>query len=251
MKNKAIILIAVRLNTKRLKNKALLNLYDKPLISCLTDRLKESKLVSNIVWCTSKEKIDDRLEVLARKTKIKIFRGPSDDVMLRFILAAKKYGAKTVVRVTGDNPLTDPKVIDFLIKKHHKKKSDYTACNSIPYGTRAEIISLKALKKCHKMVIDPNSSEYMTWMLYRPKFFKIIDTIAPSQKINRPEISLTVDYKKDYKNLKKIYENYKGKPPKLEKIIKWIDKNKLLLKSLTRKRITKKPKGINTDLKVN
>ena len=251
MKNKAIILIAVRLNTKRLKEKALLNLYKKPLILSLTDRLKNSKLVSNIVWCTSKEKVDDRLEILAKKTKIKIFRGPSKDVMLRFILAAKKYKAKTVVRVTGDNPLTDPGVIDFLIKKHQKKQSDYTACNSIPYGTRAEVISLKALKKCHKMLIDPKSSEYMTWMLYRPKIFKVVDAISPNPKINRPEISLTVDYKKDYINLKKIYENYKGELPKLETIIKWIDKNKSLLKSLTRKRITKRPKGINVNFKVN
>ena len=71
MKNKAIILIAVRLNTKRLKEKALLNLYKKPLILSLTDRLKNSKLVSNIVWCTSKEKVDDRLEILAKKPKLK------------------------------------------------------------------------------------------------------------------------------------------------------------------------------------
>ena len=117
MKNKAIVLIAVRLNTKRLKKKALLNLYDKPLISSLTDRLKQSKLVSKIVWCTSKEQVDDKLETLAKKTKVRIFRGPSKDVMLRFILAAQKYKAKTVVRVTGDNPLTDPEIIDFLIKK--------------------------------------------------------------------------------------------------------------------------------------
>ena len=251
MRNKAIVLIAVRLNTKRLKKKALLNLYDKPLISSLTDRLKQSKLVSKVVWCTSKEQVDDKLEILAKKTKVKIFRGPSKDVMLRFILAAQKYKAKTVVRVTGDNPLTDPETIDFLIKKHQESQSDYTVCNSIPYGTRAEVISLKALKKCHKILVDPNSSEYMTWMLYKPKFFKVVDTISPNPKINRPEISLTVDYKTDHNNLKKIYKNFKGKVPRLELVIKWIDKNKSLLKSLTRKRIAKRPKGINTNFKVN
>ena len=82
------------------------------------------------------------------------------------------------------------------------------------------------------------------------KNFHVVDAIPPNPKINRPEISLTVDYKKDYINLK-IYENYKGELPKLETIIKWIDKNKSLLKSLTRKRITKRPKGINVNFKVN
>ena len=62
------------------------------------------------------------------------------------------------------------------------------------------------------MLADPNSSEYMTWMLNRPEYFKVLDLVSPFKKINRPEISLTVDYKKDYINLKKIYDFFKGKP---------------------------------------
>ena len=162
MKNKAIILVAVRLKSKRLKNKALLNLFNKPLITQLTERLKKSKLSSDIVWCTSKNKVDDKLEILAKKTNVKIYRGDPKDVMKRFIFAAKKFKANNIVRVTGDNPLTDPQVIDFMIKSHVQKKKDYTSCNSIPFGARSEVISFKTLKKCHSMLADPNSSEYMT-----------------------------------------------------------------------------------------
>ena len=249
MKNKAIILVAVRLKSKRLKNKALLNLFDLPLIIQLTKRLKKSKLSSDIVWCTSKKKADDKLELLAKKINVKIYRGDPKDVMQRFILAAKKYKANNVVRVTGDNPLTDPEIIDFMIKSHIQSKRDYTSCNSIPFGTRSEVISLKTLKKCHSMLADPNSSEYMTWMLNRPDYFRTNELTHPNSKINRPEISLTVDYPEDYKNVNEIYSFFKGKVPSLQKIIKWLDKNKKLLKKLKKKRIEKKPKNININFK--
>ena len=249
MKNKAIILVAVRLKSKRLKNKDLLNLFDKPLIVQLTERLKKSKLSSDIIWCTSKNKADDKLETLAKKNNVKIYRGDPKDVMKRFIFAAKKFKAKNIVRVTGDNPLTDPKIIDFMIKSHVQRKKDYTSCNSIPFGARSEVISFKILKKCHSMLVDPNSSEYMTWMLNRPKYFKTNDLNHPNSKINRPEISLTVDYLQDYKNINEIYNYFRGKVPSLQNIIQWLDKNEKLLKKLKKKRTTKKPKNINIKFK--
>ena len=249
MKNKAIILVAVRLKSKRLKNKALLNLFDKPLIVQLTERLKRSKLSSDIVWCTSKNKADDKIEILAKKNNVKIYRGDPKDVMRRFIFAAKKFKAKNIVRVTGDNPLTDPEIIDFMIKNHVQMKKDYTSCNSIPFGTRSEVISFKILKKCHSMLQDPNSSEYMTWMLNRPEYFNTNDLTHPNSKLNRPEISLTVDYPQDYKNVSEIYNFFKGKVPSLQKIIQWLNKNEKLLKKLKKKRTEKKPKNINIKFK--
>jgi len=250
MNKKTVILVAVRLKSKRLKRKALLPLNNIPLILQLTDRIKKSNKSSDIIWCTSFNKEDDPIASLGRKNKIKVFRGSEKDVMSRFILAAKKYNAKNVVRVTGDNPLTDPKVIDFLIEKHNKNKNDYTCCNSIPMGTRPEVISLLTLKKCHKLIQDPDSTEYMTWMLNRQDYFKVGNMIFPQKKINRPNINLTIDTKEDYKSVSEIYTHFKNPLPSLAKIIKWIDARPALLRKLTKKRINKiSKKNINFKFK--
>ena len=249
MREKTAIFVAVRLNSKRLKNKAMLMLFDEPLIVKLTKRIMKSKLASDVIWCTSKLKSDDRLEIVAKKNSIKIFRHAPKDVMKRFIYAARKFKVKNIVRVTGDNPLTDPEVIDFMIKQHLKNGNDYTSCNSIPFGTRSEVISLKSLKNCHKMLQDPDSSEYMTWMMNRSSHFKVQEIAYPKRIVLRPEISLTVDYKKDYLNIKEIFEFFKGNIPSLEKLIKYIDTKPKLLKKLVKKRKQKKLKNINIKFK--
>ena len=48
-KSKTLLLIAVRLKSKRLKNKALLTLQDNPLILTLHNRLKKVNNVSKII----------------------------------------------------------------------------------------------------------------------------------------------------------------------------------------------------------
>jgi len=251
MRNNSIILIAVRLKSKRLKKKSIVKLYDKPLIIHLTERVAQSKMCSDVIWCTSKNKQDDELEDLAIKNDIKIFRGSEKDVMSRFIEVGDNYKAKNIVRVTGDNPLTDPEIIDYLIKMHNKNNSDYTYCNTSPIGTRSEIICLNMLKKCYKLIQDPQSSEYMTWMLNRPDYFKVQILNFPNLKINRPEISLSVDDIDDLNNVGKIYRNFKKNIPNLETIIKWIDKNPALLKKLTKlkKRINISNSNINCKFK--
>ena len=49
--------------------------------------------------------------------------------------------------------------------------------------------------KLLKMIQDPNLTEYMTWMLNKPDYFKILDVVYPNAKLNRPEIFLSIDIK--------------------------------------------------------
>ena len=81
------------------------------------------------------------------------------------------------------------------------------------------------LKRCHKLLQKPDSSEYMTWMLNRPDHFKTLQYESKDRKIKRPEISLTVDTQNDLSLLQKIYEQYNGNPPVLEDIVTWLDQN--------------------------
>src|SRR5207253_3119843 len=43
-------------------------------------------------------------------------RGPLQNVLERYRLAAEATGAQTLLRITGDAPLIDPGLIDYLVK---------------------------------------------------------------------------------------------------------------------------------------
>tara|TARA_Y100000816_G_C25986157_1_gene515048 strand:+ start:41 stop:802 length:762 start_codon:yes stop_codon:yes gene_type:complete len=231
-----VILVAARLKSQRLKEKALLNLYDKPLIVKLVDRLKKSKLSKNIVICTSSSSLDDRLNEVAKINNIEIFRGDADDVMSRFIKVGEERKINNLVRVTGDNPLTDPVQMDNMIISHLENNSEFTFTEDLPHGTRSEIINLNALIKCHQLIQDKSATEYMTWMLNRPDFFRVNRYKVKTKKLKRSDISLTVDTEQDYKLIKNIYTNFNGLPPKLEKIIEYYD---TLPQSMKRKVVDK------------
>jgi spore coat polysaccharide biosynthesis protein SpsF len=227
--NKVLTLVAVRLKSARLPRKALADLHGEPLIIRLTERVRGAKIPAEVIWCTSTNNQDDPLEQLASERGITCFRGSKLDVMSRFIEVADQKDASTVVRITGDNPLTDPVMMDTMIKAHLKKKAEYTYTDDLPVGTRPEIINVKMLKRCHKLLQDPNASEYMTWMLNRPEHFKTLHVPAHIQKIRRPEISLTVDTEDDLRVTRAIYEKFEGNPPVLEDIISWLDLNPELI----------------------
>ena len=212
------IFIAVRLNSKRLNKKALANIGGDELIIHLTNRLKMSKKVKKIVWCTSNLKSDDKLCLLAKENNIEFFRGDEKNVLIRFINAAEKFQIDNIVRVTGDNPLTDPLIMDNMVESHYKKKADYTFCEDMPIGTTSEIVNIKTLKYCQENLQDPTCSEYMTWILKRPDKFKLNKYIPKVLKYINRNISYTVDTKVGLELIRKIYHYYDGFPS-LEKII--------------------------------
>lgn len=247
--NNIVGLVAVRLNSKRLEKKAFLSLYYKKLIHRLIERIKDSKYLNDIAICTSTHKLDNSIVDFAKKNKIKFFRGSAKDVMSRFILVGKNLKANHIVRITGDNPLTDPKIMDTLIKSHLKNDNEYTYSSSVPVGTSSEIIKFDALIRCYKYLIDPNSSEYMSWMLNRPDVFKVEDVFFPGSLLKFNDIVFTVDEKNEYLNLKKIYTNFRGNPPPLINLINWIVKKPNLYAKMRKQKKLKKIKNINCKFK--
>ncbi len=225
LNHKVLTLVAVRLKSTRLPRKALADLYGVPLIIRLTEWVAQAKMPADVIWCTSTNSQDDPIEKLASEYGIVCFRGSEMDVMSRFIQVSDQENAKTVVRVTGDNPLTDPVMMDTMIEAHIKQNAEYTFTQDMPVGTRSEIIDVEMLKRCHKLLQDPDASEYMTWMLNRPEHFKTLHVPTPNQELKRPEISLTVDTESDLSLMRAIYENFEGKPLKLQQIISWLDQN--------------------------
>lgn len=113
-------LIPVRLNSRRLKHKALLKISGYPLVYHTYRRAKMSKFLDDTVVCSDSFKIKRVLDKLDAKnilTSKKHINGTE-----RIAEVSKKIKSDLVIDIQGDEPLINPKHIDKLIKFHKENK---------------------------------------------------------------------------------------------------------------------------------
>ena len=79
-----------------------------------TDSVFKRSIKNN--YNTTKRKIDNKIVNLCLKKNYLYFRGSVDNILNRYFNASKKYNPDYIVRVTGDCPLIDAKIIDKLIQ---------------------------------------------------------------------------------------------------------------------------------------
>ena len=121
-KNKKIVaIVQARLTSKRFPNKVIQKIGKFTIIELILKRLKRSKLIDEIVFAIPSNKKNDKLYVLLKGLKANIFRGSENNVLDRFFKTAKRFKASTVIRITADAPLVDPKLIDEMISVYQKK----------------------------------------------------------------------------------------------------------------------------------
>ena len=204
--NKIKILIIVRLASKRLKNKAKKKVGNYSITEILILRLLKFFDSTSIIICTTRNQNNTFLKKISLKYNTSFFAGAEKNIFKRIIDCEKKFKFNNFVRVTGDNPLTDAQSIIQMTKSHIKNKNDFTYTESLPLGMRPEIISMKALIKASKLANDQLSSEYLTYFFLR-KGFRFKKVKVRKFFKNENNISVTVDFKKDLEQLKKILKS--------------------------------------------
>lgn len=206
------IVVIGRLKSTRLPLKALLPLGDKFSISTfLMTRLKHTFVHNDNVhlsFLTSDLASDDDLakEVSDIHT---VFRGNPLNVLDRIISADCFFDYKSdyILRVTADNPLTCPLHIQLLMDYASKNTDvDYAIVPDLNTGLRAELISLSYLNTVSNSVSNPNSSEYMSFMLDRPDYAKTAYLDPLVDNIHR-SYSYTIDTQPQYNFVNSIVKD--------------------------------------------
>ena len=205
-----LIIIQARTNSQRFPKKVLYKLENKPIIVHVLDRLKKSKFKNNLIVATSDKSSDDRLVRLLKKKKIKIYRGNLKNVSERLYETALKLKEKYFVRVSGDSPVIDVKILDKLIEIFKKKKySNYDIITNVfpktfPKGMSFEIIKREIISKNMKFMTE-NEKEHVTKYFYKNSSkFKLKNLENFNKK--KYNLDLTLDKKIDLKRIK-IYLN--------------------------------------------
>lgn len=116
------VLITVRTSSSRLPRKCLLQFGETNVISYVIKRAKENGLTP--ILTTTKNKPDDILCEIAKKNKIKYFRGSEHNKLKRWYDAAKKYKLDFFHTVDADDPFFCEQQVKKSIKILQNNKLD-------------------------------------------------------------------------------------------------------------------------------
>jgi len=218
---KNIACIIARTNSTRLEKKVLRPINGKLAIEFLIDRMKLSKKIDKIVLCTSYHDNDKILLNVAEKNNIYGFAGDPSSVISRMLNVGKNEESPNLIRITGDNFLTDPTYLDIMIDKHETSNSDYTRIEYLPIGITSEIMSFDMLSDCYNNM-DPKYSEYLMLYAFNPIKYNCT-VLVPPKEHQLFNFFLTVDTPEDFKLTKNIincFDNYRFNFDDVVKILK-------------------------------
>lgn len=165
--------VQARMSSQRLPGKVLTPLAGRPLLAWLLERLEHARTLDAIVVATSDEAADDAVAAFASARGIACHRGPLTDVAGRVLGAARAADIDIVVRVNGDSPLLDQKLIDrgveLLIDSGAQVVSNVRP-RTFPPGQSVEVTWTDALEEAHARDATQEDREHVTGPLYDGRF---------------------------------------------------------------------------------
>ncbi len=227
---KTVAVIQARLGSTRLAEKVLMPLSGKPMIVHVIERAQAIEGAGSVILATGKSVANDPLEKIAAGCGIDFFRGSEDNVLERFYLAVKNSGCDYIIRITGDNPLTDHVSASGALQHAIDRKCDHCSVSGIPVGTGVEIISMNALERANREGFSPYHFEHVTpYIKEHPELFSI-EKYMPVLDNPFPDLRLTVDTPEDFQLMEKIYGAlYRGRPILITEVISFITSNPELI----------------------
>ena len=160
-----LAVLQARLTSTRLPGKVLLPILGEPMLFRQIERVRRSGAFDALVVATSDQAADDPLAAACAARGIDVARGSRDDVLDRFITAARPYRPDAVIRLTGDCPLADPDVIRGVVDLLQATGCDYAsnvAPPTFPDGLDVEAIRFDTLERMASDATLPSEREHVT-----------------------------------------------------------------------------------------
>jgi len=205
---RVVAIVSARMASSRYPGKAVASLAGRPLLEVLLERIASCPLLDSVALATSSRDENAPLAAIAHKIGIPVFRGDEEDVLRRYVDCARHMAADHVVRVTGDNPLTDLETMERLIERHLDTGAEYTYVpgDALLMGILSEVVSRPALERSWEQGEARHRSELVTlYIKEHPRAFRIATAELPPG-LYRPQYRLTVDEAEDVRLMQALFE---------------------------------------------
>lgn len=228
------IIIQARTGSTRLPRKMVRTFYNgKSLLEILVNNLK--KVEVPIIVATTLNTNDDCIVDIANAQNVSVFRGDENNVLNRFIEAAKQFNVSKIIRVCADNPLIDIESLLYLKSSFVNSDADYwcfstrdfTPTIKTHYGFWAEGVTYDALNKVNCLTTESIFREHVTNYIYsNPSMFHIhYEPI--NYELEKINLRLTIDTNVDFELIQRIYSELIKNEIELNSLIisRFVNKN--------------------------
>lgn len=199
------IVICSRLNSKRIPRKPLVTVSGKAALRIVYERLSSGNIPIRFAFSDLSGDLalfeEINRDYTARDTGF--FYGHAENVLARFLFAAEEYGFDPIVRITHDDILQDPRLIEMMVKFHQKEKADYTYIRNCVRGMDCEVVSLDLVRKAWKHHGD-RPIEHLSYAFRNPSLNPLIREFTPPVEY-RSSARLSLDYPEDLTALRLLF----------------------------------------------
>lgn len=210
--------VQARMGSSRLPGKVLMPILGRPMLELQVERVKQSRLIDEIVIATSVERGDDPIEQWASRFGVACFRGSEEDLLSRVVGALKASQADIHVEFMGDNPIPDPMLIDSFIgySLRYRERYDYvtnTLKTTYPPGAEVSVYPAAVLFDAEARASDPILREHVGLSISRyPERYRICNLEAPAS-LRYPDLYLEVDTSEDLEVVSAVFEHFYPRNP--------------------------------------
>lgn len=197
---RAIIVLQGRVRSARLPGKGFFNFYEQTVWARMCQIALSCSFADKVVFATGDTDENFLAESIARDAGVEFLVGSESNVYERFYEVSRKYPSEFIVRVTCDNYLVQPDLLEDVFNLVESKNADYGFIEPLShYG--GEVIRSTLFHDFRKP--SEQAKEHVTWD------FRCNDNVAkvslPSnfKGINHAE-SITLDNIEDFILMKKL-----------------------------------------------
>jgi spore coat polysaccharide biosynthesis protein SpsF len=200
---KIAIIIQERNGNSRLRAKVMQTVLGRPLMAYHLERMRAVTGAHEFVVATTWNRTDDSIAALATDMGWTVVRGPEDDVLARYILAANTVGADAVFRSTGDCPIISPEHVDEIIARFLLGDADHVEIDGVPDGMGGEILLTQLLRDIHPLASIEEREHVTLYVRRRPETYRKALVVTG---LNRDNDRWCVDVQEDYLVVKALIE---------------------------------------------
>ncbi|MCB1152396.1 MAG: glycosyltransferase family protein [Deltaproteobacteria bacterium] len=200
-------IIQARTGSSRFPGKVFAPLAGKPLLDHVLARLMAADTVDEIVCATTHNPGDMAILEFAESRGVLGFAGAVNDVQSRFIEAAEMFDLDVIVRICGDSPFIDPKMIDRLVSVVLDTHADYAEPDPRTPGAYEgmEVVTLRALKMARLLGDDGPDREHVTrYIRNHVHLFRVVHPVPTPE--TRGHYRLSVDNYADFEFASTVYD---------------------------------------------